>query len=228
MGDTPCVDAPPHSGFAAAASPAAAVHRVGDVIAIIHQAEAADIALDATAAAAALLDADADADASALETALASLAALSTVPWAMVAFDAGTRRVVAARDAAGGGELWWGVSPGGLLVLASTAADAAAAGIGESSSLFPAGGAFIAADTVPSSPGARGFTLVGVTPTPGRLLSFVANDDENDADDQEEGAAHGHHHRHFREMRAVPRLDVGGALCGAVYRVASAPRFAVI
>ena len=226
--DTPRVDAPAAAGFAAAASPAARVHRLGDVIAIVHTAEAGDVALDATAAAAALLDTDTDADADALDTALASLASLPTAPWAMVAFDASTRRVAAARDAAGGGELWWGVSPSGLLVLASTAADAAAAGIGENSSLFPAGGAFIAADTVPSSPGARGFTLVGVTPAPGRLLSFVADDDDDASDDQEEGAAHAHAHRHFREVWAVPRLDAGGALCGAVYRVASAPRFAVL
>lgn len=220
--DAPRVDCGPHGGFAAAAAAAARVERCGDVIAVVHASE--NVATDAVAAAAALLDADALGDPAALEAALSALAALPAGDWAFAAFDAATRRVAAARDPAGAAELWWGVAPDtGLLVMASTAADAAAAGCGESSTLFPAGGAFVAADAVPSSPGARGFTLVGggFTPSPGRLLSFVddAGDDESDSDRP---------HHAFRAVRAVPRIDAGGHVCGAVYRVASRPQFAVL
>ena len=142
------------------------------------------------------------------------------------AFDAASRRVLAARDAAGAAPLWWGVAPDtGLLVLTSSEADAARAGVGESSTPFPAGAVFLAAEPVPASPGPLGFVFAGgATPAPGRMLSFVvdaASSSSSSSEDEAAGVHHRRHHRHYRSVRAVPRVNAGGALCGAVYRVAS-------
>lgn len=50
--------------------------------------------------------------------------------------------------------------------------------------------------------------IKGEHPLPGHLLSFVAS-------------KHPTPEGHWRGVKAVPRLDAQGNICGAVYRVAS-------
>lgn len=199
------VDLAGAGGFAAHAGPAL-VERFNDLVVIVHGAE------DETAAAAAAAFVGAveeDAAAAALD-ALSDAAAASA--FAFVAFDPATRRVVAARG--GDAALWWGVRDGSLLVLATDEADVA--GCEPTATAFPSGALWASAPPAAVCPGALGFVLVAEGPAAhGTMVSFVA------AGDAAGDAAAPGSPRRFRGVKEVPRLDAGGAVCGAVYRVAS-------
>ena len=196
------VDLAGAGGFAAHAGPAL-VERFNDVVVIVHGAQ--DEA--AAAAAAACVGAGSEGEAAAALAALA--AAADGAAFAFVAFDPATRRVVAARGGDAAPDLWWGVRGGSLLVLATEEADVA--GCEPTATAFPAGALWASAPPAAVCPGALGFVLIEAGPThSGTMRSFVS------AGDAPPGAP-----RRFRGVREVPRLDAGGAVCGAVYRVAS-------
>lgn len=139
----------------------------------------------------------------------AALRALSRVQgsFAFVLFDSLTKRVWAARDAEGVQPLFWGVTDDNRLVF-GTHPDKLD-GCNPTASPFPAGTLYASHDpTLCHSPGGKGWVIRGEHPLPGHLLSFVPS--------RVQTATH-----HWRGVKAVPRIDAEGHICGAVYRVAS-------
>lgn len=138
-----------------------------------------------------------------------------TGPFAFVVYDAFTHRVLAARDRQGSQKLYWGVTPQGRVQFASDIRDLAACL--PTATAFPAGSIFVSASvSKASSPGPQGWTIDSRM-VPGTLSSFVPRlpkppKADSKADSQPAS---------FRSVRAVPRINSQGCLCGAVYRVAS-------
>ena len=150
--------------------------------------------------------------------------------FAIVAYDAETGSLLAARDAAGSAPLWWGTTPAGLLLIGADPADLA--GCFPTATPFPAGALFSSRRGGGGvEPGAGGFVLVGDGggTTPGRLASFVPRRAAAAAAAGTPTAATrlGVRGRPptapggFRAIRTVPRVDDRGVLCGSVFRVAS-------
>ncbi|PSC72327.1 stem-specific TSJT1-like [Micractinium conductrix] len=137
----------------------------------------------------------------------AALHALSRVhgSFAFVVYDSVAKRVWAARDAEGVQPLFWGVTDDNRLVFGTDANKVD--GCNPTASPFPAGCLFASHDaTLCHSPGARGWVIKGDHSLPGTLLSFLPS-------------AKGTHS--WRGVKAVPRMDAEGHICGAVYRVSS-------
>ncbi|EFN54932.1 hypothetical protein CHLNCDRAFT_134667 [Chlorella variabilis] len=146
----------------------------------------------------------------------AALRALAQVQgsFAFVVYDAVTRRVWAARDAAGVQPLFWGVTEDNRLVFGTDPQKLD--GCNPTATPFPAGTLFASHDaTLCHSPGTHGWVIRGEHPLPGELLSFVASARPTPA-------------HHWKQVKAVPRMDAEGHICGAVYRVASEPGLANI
>lgn len=123
--------------------------------------------------------------------------------FAFVIYDELQKRVFAARDADGGQPLFWGATDQGQLLLGSSLDDLE--GCEPTATLFPAGTLFASTrHTVAYSPGAKGW-VIDEGDWPGQLLSFVVDDDG----------------RHWRGIKAIPRVTSKGQLFGAVYKVAS-------
>jgi len=144
--------------------------------------------------------------------------------FAIVAYDAETGTLLAARDPAGRAPLYWGVTPSGLLMIGADPTDLAACF--PSAAPFPAGALFSSRGSAGSSeePGEGGFVLVsdGGRETPGRLASFVPRRARPSSAPGRppvgpKQAAAGA----FKGMRVVPRINEAGVMCGSVFRVAS-------
>jgi hypothetical protein len=139
----------------------------------------------------------------------AALRALSRVQgsFAFVLYDSLTKRVWAARDAEGVQPLFWGVTDDNRLVFGTHPSKLD--GCNPTATPFPAGTLYASHDpTLCHSPGFKGWVIRGEHPLPGHLLSFVPS--------KVQTATH-----HWRGVKAVPRIDAEGHICGAVYRVAS-------
>lgn len=139
----------------------------------------------------------------------ATLAALAKVQgsFAFILYDSATHTMWAARDQKGEQEMWWGVSPDGTFMLATH--EAALEDLCQPSATpFPAGCMFKSHGTgTLYEPGTWGFVLPNseaLVHPESLLMSFIEG---------QEG--------HFRGVKAVPRVNERGVLCGAVYRVAS-------
>lgn len=142
----------------------------------------------------------------------AALKALSRVTgsFAFVVYDSLARRVWAARDAEGVQPLYWGVTGDSRLVFGTDPRKLD--GCAPTATPFPAGTLFASHDaTLCHSPGTRGWVIRGDHPLPGQLLSFVASKRPTAQ-------------KRWREVKAVPRMDAEGHICGAVYRVSSEPQ----
>ena len=141
--------------------------------------------------------------------------------FALVAFDAESGMLIAARDSAGAAELHWGVTPGGLLLIGADLADLE--GCFPSAAPFPAGAVFASRGAAgqDAEPGEAGFVIVGGggATAPGRLASFVPRAARSPASAGRPPLARGG--SDFKAMRAVPRVNEAGVLCGSVFRVAS-------
>ncbi|KAI3438282.1 hypothetical protein D9Q98_000717 [Chlorella vulgaris] len=138
-----------------------------------------------------------------------ALSALSQVKgsFAFVVYDSSTKRVWAARDAAGVQPLFWGVTEDSRLVFGTDAEKLE--GCNPTATPFPAGSLFASHDaTLCHSPGSRGWVIQSEQTLPGQLLSFMPSSHPSPA-------------HHWKDVKAVPRLDADGHICGAVYRVAS-------
>jgi len=129
--------------------------------------------------------------------------------FAFVLYDRKRHRLVAARDAAGHEELYWGVASdgegGSSLMFASSAECPALGECAFSSTLFPKGTVLLSQGGVAWR--SKTPSLVSGPHHPGTaaLHSFA---------------------RPERPVRAVPRLNSSGMLCGAVFRVESIPDLA--
>jgi hypothetical protein len=137
-----------------------------------------------------------------MPAALASLAHTKG-RFAWVIYDAGQRRVLAARDRGpSGASLFWGLTPDQRFMLGSRLGDLEECR--PSATAFPTGSLFTSTGSsraVQSGP--MGWVMPGDL-WPGQVRSFVEKRDHT-----------------YRAIRTVPRINSRGAMCGAVYRVAS-------
>lgn len=145
-------------------------------------------------------------DAAPEKTMPTALQALSLMKgrFSWIIYDAGQRRVMMARDRDAREPLFWGRTPQGSFVVGSRLDDLA--DCSPTATAFPAGSLYVSAGTtraVHDGVGALGWVMPGDS-WPGQVRSFVP--------------ARNHQ---FRKVRAVPRINSRGAMCGAVYRVAS-------
>lgn len=126
--------------------------------------------------------------------------------FAFILFDRARRRLVAARDAAGEEELYWGVcsdgEEGGVLCFSDAINTPAMEECMFSATQFPKGMVLVAQGSVAWRAPAGSKMAVGPSrPGVSKLHSFT---------------------RPQNPVRAVPRINSSGALCGAVFRVDSA------
>mmetsp|Transcript_17226 Transcript_17226/g.51533 ORF Transcript_17226/g.51533 Transcript_17226/m.51533 type:complete len:285 (+) Transcript_17226:203-1057(+) len=124
--------------------------------------------------------------------------------FAWIIYDAGQRRVMMARDKDSEEPLFWGRTKEGSFMVGSRLDDLAECN--PTATAFPGGSLYVSAGTtraVHDGAGELGWVMPGDS-WPGQVRSFVP--------------ARNHQ---FRKMRAVPRINSRGAMCGAVYRVAS-------
>lgn len=143
-------------------------------------------------------------DCAADKTLPAALHALSHVKgrFAWIIYDAGHRRVLAARDGSSAQPLYWGVTPDQKFMLGSNVEDLAECD--PTATSFPAGSLFTSAGySRAEQAGPMGWVMPGEL-WPGQIRSFMERRDHS-----------------FRNMKAVPRINSRGAMCGAVYRVQS-------
>lgn len=146
-----------------------------------------------------------------LDTTHRALECLAQVKGAFsfVIFDETQQRVFAARDAEGSQPLYWGATAEGQLLLGSHLNDME--GCDPTATAFPPGTLFASTrHTVAYSPGAHGW-VIEEGEWPGQLLSFLLEPDG----------------RHWRGIKAIPRITPAGQLLGAVYRVASSRQLLV-
>jgi hypothetical protein len=138
-----------------------------------------------------------------MPAALASLAHTQG-RFAWIIYDAGQRRVLAARDRGPKGEpLFWGMTPDQRFMLGSRLSDLED-GCRPTATQFPAGSLFTSTGTSRAvQTGQKGWVMPGDL-WPGQVRAFVEKRDHT-----------------YRAVRAVPRINSRGAMCGAVYRVAS-------
>ncbi|KAK9828559.1 hypothetical protein WJX72_000752 [[Myrmecia] bisecta] len=124
--------------------------------------------------------------------------------FAFIIYDQIQRRVLAARDRDGTQPLYWGGSQDGRFMFGTDLVDLM--DCNPSATPFPAGTLYCSDEnTMAVSPGEKGW-VIAREPWPGHLMSFVR----------------GHAVQNkWRGIRAIPRLDAQGMMCGAVYRVAS-------
>ena len=129
--------------------------------------------------------------------------------FAFTLHDRRNRRVIAARDANGGEELWWGCEPESNLLVFSTCADHVE-DCHPTAVPFPAGCLYLAE------------TRAAHHSEPGELAWVTAESSENTV-----GDVHAFVGKN-RKMRQVLRVNSRGQLCGAVLRIASVPSFSDI
>lgn len=146
--------------------------------------------------------------------------------FALVAYEAETHTIIAARDAAGAAPLHWGVTPAGLLLIGADPADLAECF--PSAAPFPAGAVFASRGSREGEgseePGEAGFVMVGAgggAVAPGRLASFVPRSARPASGAGRPPLARGGGGGGFKAIRTVPRVNEAGVLCGSVFRVAS-------
>lgn len=137
-----------------------------------------------------------------MPAALASLAH-TRGRFAWIIYDAGQRRVLAARDPdVNGHPLFWGLTPDHRFMLGSRLSDLE--DCRPTATAFPSGSLFTSAGYSRAvQTGELGWVMPGDL-WPGRVHSFMEKKDHT-----------------YRAIRAVPRINSHGAMCGAVYRVAS-------
>lgn len=137
------------------------------------------------------------------EAVLSSLAGLQG-QFAFVIYDSLFNRVLAARDAQGSQPLFWGTTEDGRFMFGSRADDLMECN--PSATMFPAGSLFVSEgnSALACSPGDKGWVIS--CDWEGQLYSFMP------------GMAI---QRRWREVKAIPRMREDGAVCGAVFRVAS-------
>lgn len=134
------------------------------------------------------------------ETALDKLSQVAG-SFAFVLFDQVQNRVLAARDQDGSQPLYWGATEAGQLMFGSDPEDLL--GCDPTATAFPSGTLFASErHTVAYSPGTEGWVIENGD-VPGQLLSFLR-----------EG-------RNWKGVKAIPRINSKGVMCGSVYKVAS-------
>jgi hypothetical protein len=126
--------------------------------------------------------------------------------FAFVVYDNAARRVMAARDAAGSQNFFWGFSPDGSMMFSCDLNDLS--GCEPSATAFPSGSLYISETSARAvQPGMNGW-MIGHHVVPGELLSFVPRKSPSPSS-------------FYRRVKEVPRVNSKGCLYGSVYRVAS-------
>lgn len=129
--------------------------------------------------------------------------------YAFILYDRNMHRIVVARDMAGREELYWGVGSdgeeGSTLMFSTQADSAALAECSPSATLFPKGTVLLSQGGVAWRSNTPGLTSGPYHPGVSTLHSFAQPE---------------------KPVRAVPRINSSGMLCGAVFRVESVPDLA--